>query len=310
MVSSAVIESNNKVSLRGQRAVVSGATQGIGLGVALQFAKSGAEVWIVGRNPKSCAETVEKLKQAAPDGVSTDGFRFFHADLSVVADTARAAREISDAAGERGVDYLLETQGGPANSADTALNADGFDTHFAVQVYSRFALAHGLTVACPVVTRAVLTVACAGLGRAAFDTEDILLEKVKQKGGYGMLSAGIRDCTVIDALWEELARRSPSVRFLHLHPGMVDTAALRNSALPAPLKLITRALGYFFQKTIDEYAHVPFYLVANPEGKERVGVEAHATQWWYNLKPVKPSPASEREEVRRAVWDFMTARLP
>lgn len=44
---------NSGISTRGQRVVVAGASGGIGLGVALAFAKSGAEVWIVGRNPKT-----------------------------------------------------------------------------------------------------------------------------------------------------------------------------------------------------------------------------------------------------------------
>lgn len=42
---------NTDVSTVGQRVVVAGATGGIGLGIALQFAKTGAEVWVIGRNP-------------------------------------------------------------------------------------------------------------------------------------------------------------------------------------------------------------------------------------------------------------------
>lgn len=48
-----MVPDNSSVSTRGQRVVVVGATAGIGLGIALQFAKTGAEVWIVGRNPKT-----------------------------------------------------------------------------------------------------------------------------------------------------------------------------------------------------------------------------------------------------------------
>lgn len=48
-----MVPDNTSVSTRGQRVVVVGATGGIGLGVALQFAKTGAEVWIVGRNSKT-----------------------------------------------------------------------------------------------------------------------------------------------------------------------------------------------------------------------------------------------------------------
>ncbi|KZV80083.1 NAD(P)-binding protein, partial [Exidia glandulosa HHB12029] len=219
---------NANVSTRGQRVVVAGATGGIGLGVALQFAKTGAEVWIVGRNAKTGNEVVEKLKLAAPSADPPPEFRFFQADLSLIKENIRVADELADAAGDAGIDHLVLTQGGPANETDVAPNADGLDTHFAIQVMSRFVLAHHLTVARPTVKRSVVAIAIAGMGKAAFDTKDITLEALKKKGGYTLLPVAARDCTVIDAVWQELAERSPSVRFLHLYPGVVKTPALND----------------------------------------------------------------------------------
>lgn len=53
MAASNLAAANANVSTRDQRVVVAGATGGIGLGVALQFATTGAEVWIIGRNATS-----------------------------------------------------------------------------------------------------------------------------------------------------------------------------------------------------------------------------------------------------------------
>ncbi|KZV84721.1 NAD(P)-binding protein [Exidia glandulosa HHB12029] len=307
-----MLPDNTNVSTRGQRVVVAGATAGIGFGVALQFAKTGAEVWIVGRNPKKGDDVLEKLKQAAPTGVTpAPEFRFFQADLSLISETVRVAHELADAAGEAGIDHLILTQGGPAVATDVAPNAEGLDTHFATQLMSRFVLAHHLTLVRCAVKRSVVSVALAGNGRKEFDVNDITLEALKKSGRYTLLRVAPHDCTVIDAVWQELAERNPSIRFLSLHPGFVRTPALENPAgQPLLLRIVFVFGRAFMAKTIDEYAQVPFYLVANPEGQKLVGTEAKATQWDDKARRLSESPALKTPGTREAIWNFMVGKLP
>src|ERR1700675_4438761 len=86
-------------NLDGQRALVTGATSGIGRAVALQLARDGAEVVVHGRDAARGAETVEEITAA---GGKTS---FVAADLSDAADVQRLAHEVGD------IDILINNAG-------------------------------------------------------------------------------------------------------------------------------------------------------------------------------------------------------
>src|SRR5438105_15407249 len=76
--------------LTGQRALVTGATSGIGRAVALQLARDGAEVLVHGRDAARGAETVEEITAAGGKA------GFVAADLGDAANVQRLAREVGD----------------------------------------------------------------------------------------------------------------------------------------------------------------------------------------------------------------------
>src|SRR3954465_14523416 len=53
--------------LTGRRAVVTGASDGIGLGLATRLARAGAEVLLPVRNPRKGEAALTRIRQAAPD---------------------------------------------------------------------------------------------------------------------------------------------------------------------------------------------------------------------------------------------------
>lgn len=68
-----------KVDLTGQKAIVTGASQGLGQSIAIALAASGARVACVARNAEKLAETVRLIKEAGGDGEAFPG------DVSVTA---------------------------------------------------------------------------------------------------------------------------------------------------------------------------------------------------------------------------------
>src|SRR5579859_2436408 len=92
----ATIDQNN---LEGQRALVTGATSGIGRAVALQLARNGAEVVVHGRDAARGAETVQEITAAGGKA------SFVAADLGDAEDVQRLAEGVGD------VDILINNAG-------------------------------------------------------------------------------------------------------------------------------------------------------------------------------------------------------
>src|SRR5437899_5462781 len=115
-------------NLEGQRALVTGATSGIGRAVALQLARDGADVVVHGRDAARGAETVEEITAAGGKA------SFVAADLGDAADVQRLASEVGD------VDILINNAGvalfGPTEELDVA----AFDKMFASNVRAPFFL--------------------------------------------------------------------------------------------------------------------------------------------------------------------------
>src|SRR4029077_5537785 len=106
-------------NLEGQRALVTGATSGIGRGVALQLAQDDAEVLVHGRDAVRGAATVQDITTAGGKA------SFVAADLADAADVQRLASEVG------AIDILINNAGisrfGPTAEFDVA----AFDKMFA-----------------------------------------------------------------------------------------------------------------------------------------------------------------------------------
>jgi NAD(P)-dependent dehydrogenase (short-subunit alcohol dehydrogenase family) len=123
-------------TLEGQRALVTGATSGIGRAVALQLARDGAEVLVHGRDADRGAQTVKEITDAGGKA------RFVAADLGNAADVQRLANDVGD------VDILINNAGISVFGPTAEFDVSAFDKMFASNVRAPFilvaALAHGM----------------------------------------------------------------------------------------------------------------------------------------------------------------------
>jgi NAD(P)-dependent dehydrogenase (short-subunit alcohol dehydrogenase family) len=126
------MSTRSQEALKGQRALVTGATSGIGRAVALQLARDGSEVVVHGRDAARGAETVEEITGAGGKA------SFAAADLGDAADVQWLAGEVG------AVDILINNAGisrfGPTAEFDIA----AFDELFATNVRAPFILVAAL----------------------------------------------------------------------------------------------------------------------------------------------------------------------
>jgi NAD(P)-dependent dehydrogenase (short-subunit alcohol dehydrogenase family) len=119
-------------TLEGQRALVTGATSGIGRAVALQLARDGAEVLVHGRDAARGAETVAEIASAGGKA------RFVAADLGDAADVQRLASDAGD------VDILVNNAGIALFAPTAEFELAAFDTMFATNVRAPYFLVAGI----------------------------------------------------------------------------------------------------------------------------------------------------------------------
>jgi NAD(P)-dependent dehydrogenase (short-subunit alcohol dehydrogenase family) len=118
--------------LREQRALVTGATSGIGRAIAVQFARMGAEVLVHGRDVTRGGQVVEEIERAGGSA------RFFAADLSDPADLQRLVEGVGD------VDVLVNSAGFSWFGSTADLDIHTFDALFASDVRAPYFLVAAL----------------------------------------------------------------------------------------------------------------------------------------------------------------------
>jgi NAD(P)-dependent dehydrogenase (short-subunit alcohol dehydrogenase family) len=118
--------------LHGLKALVTGATSGLGRAIALQLARDGADVTVHGRDAARGVQTVEEIQ------LQGGRAHFVAADLNDAASVTRLAKEVGD------IDILVNNAGfavwGPTETFELAT----FDAMFAANVRAPFFLVSAL----------------------------------------------------------------------------------------------------------------------------------------------------------------------
>ncbi|MGW3192144.1 SDR family oxidoreductase [Streptomyces ardesiacus] len=119
--------------LSGTRAVVTGASDGIGLGIATRLAAAGAEVLLPVRNPRKGEAALDAVRARVPGAaVSSRAL-----DLSSLASVAALGRTLLDE--DRPI-HLLVNNAGVMTPPARQTTADGFELQFGTNHLGHFAL--------------------------------------------------------------------------------------------------------------------------------------------------------------------------
>jgi NAD(P)-dependent dehydrogenase (short-subunit alcohol dehydrogenase family) len=173
-------------NLEGQRALVTGATSGIGRAVALQLARDGAEVLVHGRDVARGAQTVQEITAAGGKA------SFVAADLGDPADVQRLASDVGE------VDILINNAGIARYAPTAEFDAATFDQMFATNVRAPFflvaALAPGMVARGHgnIVSVSSMAVGAGLAGAAAYGATKASLEAMTRAWAAEYSASGVR----------------------------------------------------------------------------------------------------------------------
>lgn len=119
--------------LQGKKAIVTGASSGIGRAAALGLAKEGVSVGLLARNRKRLEEVASEIKQMGESAVVAP------ADVTILSEVDKAFRDIISQFGDQ-LDILVNAAGIIATGSIESTSLEDWDTMFAINVRSVFYL--------------------------------------------------------------------------------------------------------------------------------------------------------------------------
>ncbi len=272
--------------MKGKVCVVTGATSGIGEVAAIDLARRGARVLIVGRSAERCAATLERVRQAA--GGDPSMTESFVADLSSQAEVRRLADEIGKRCDR--LDILLNNAGGMFLAREES--ADGIEMTLALNHLSYFLLTDRLLPLLKAGAAArIVNVASDAHRGGRIDFDDIQLRR-----NYGGWRAYQQSKLANILFTFELARRleGTGITANALHPGFVRTRFFQDFTgwVGFIIKLGARvaAIGP------EAGARTSIYLATSPE------VEGVTGRYFVKCRPVNPSPRSRDRATAERLW--------
>jgi NAD(P)-dependent dehydrogenase (short-subunit alcohol dehydrogenase family) len=272
----------------GRVALVTGGTDGIGRAVAVQLARGGDRVLIVGRNADRGARVLAELHDVAPEA----DHRFLQADLSLLAETAWVADEVPRIT-ER-LDAAVFCAG--ILSTVPEWTAEGLERNFALNYLTRYLLCRRLLPALALAPSGRL-VLVSNAGRYG---DTLNFDDLQHRAGKPGLKVAGRAQFANDLLATELSDRlrGTRVEVTCVYPGLVRTGVFRNArGLPRVARWIAPVILGLLGQPPETAARTPVYLAQAPEAR---GTGGHF--YGPGLRQLSIPQRALRPERRAQLW--------
>jgi NAD(P)-dependent dehydrogenase (short-subunit alcohol dehydrogenase family) len=263
--------------------VITGATRGIGRSAAIELARRGAEVALVGREQQRVHDVAREAEEAS----AGTPVHSHVADLTLMSSVRQLAQELLDS--YQRIDVLANNAG--ALFASRKVTPEGYEQTFALNHLAPFLLTNLLLDRLSG-GRVVTTTSDAHTG-GRLDLDDLQSEKsYAAMRVYGTSKL----CNIL--FTRELARRNPAVRANCFHPGVVRTGFGKNDN--GIWKLLT-TLGAPFFRSPERGARSLVWLATSEEGGRL------SAEYVVDERVKQPSAAAQDAEVAAALWERSAA---
>jgi len=262
-----------------QTVLITGATDGLGRGLALELARSGATVLVHGRDEARGLETVREL--SAETG--NENVHWLLADLASLAEVHGLADQVIAEYDE--LDALVNNAGiGTTLPGDGRRmeSQDGYELRFAVNYLAGYLLTRMLL---PLLERSATAriVSVSSAGQAPIDFDDVMLER-----HYSGVQAYCQSKLAQVMLTFDLAAELEGSRLTAncLHPGTY-----------MPTKMV-RAAGVTPVTDLEEGVRATLRLVGDPE------LDGVSGRYFNGLREADPHPQARDPEARQRLREL------
>ena len=258
--------------------VLTGATRGIGHAAAIELARQGAELAVVGRDESRVRGVAEEARQAGDVEVHEHV-----ADMTLMSEVRRLADELRE--NHERIDVLANNAG--ALFASRQVTDEGFERTFALNHLAPFLLTHLLRDRLR--GGRVVTTASDAHRSGRLDLDDLQAERsYAAMRVYGTTKL----CNIL--FTRELARRAPELHANCFHPGTVRTGFGKNES---GIWRILVTVASPFMRSPERGARSLVWLALSQEGGELDG------KYVGDEKVAEPSRAAQDDDLARALWE-------
>jgi len=272
-------------SMQGKICLITGGTSGIGKITALELARMGATVVVVGRNAQKTLQVVDEIR-AMTGNQAVDSLL---ADLS----SQQSIRQLADSFKSKYTQLHVLLNNAGAVFEKRKLSVDGYEMTFALNHLAYFLLTNLLLE--PIIASAPARII--NVSSSAHVAGRINFDNLQSEHSYSALGAYSNSKLANILFTVELSRRleGTQVTANALHPGFVNTGLGRNNT--GIFMQLVGAITPLLARTPERGAQTSIYLASSP------AVEGITGKYFVNSKVKQPTRQTTDLALARKLWE-------